>query len=126
MKTVINRKTLVAAYAVAICADLIQIGLVPLVAEGFISSIDDFSDVVVCALLCWLVGFHVAFLPSFFIKLIPLVDIAPTWTLALFIATRHLRAPAADVPPVVDVQSVVMPASGGGESQGSDHARELK
>jgi hypothetical protein len=43
----------------------------------------------------------VAFLPSFLIKLIPLVEIAPTWTLAVFIATRRLRAPVVDVPGVV-------------------------
>jgi hypothetical protein len=123
MKANVNRKTLVAAYAIAICADLIQIWLVPLLSFDF--PLDGFIDVVVCVMLTWLIGFHVAFLPSFFIKLIPLVEIAPTWTIAVLIASRRLRAPVADVPPVVDVPTVVVPANGGGESQSSDRP-ELK
>lgn len=124
MKANVNRKTLIAAYAIAICADLIQIWLVPLLSFDF--PLDGFIDVVVCVLLTWLIGFHVAFLPSFFIKLIPLVEIAPTWTIAVLIASRRLRAPAVDVPPVVDVPSVVVPANGGGESQSSDRGSDVK
>jgi hypothetical protein len=95
MKANISRPTLIAAYAIAICADLIQICFAPFLSEGFILPFNDFSDVVVCVLLSWLLGFHVAFLPSFFIKLIPIVEIAPTWTLAVLIASRHLRIKSA-------------------------------
>lgn len=99
MKTNVSRTTLTAAYAVAICADFIQICLVPFYLEGFASPVDDFSDVVVCLILTRLIGFHFAFLPSFLIKLVPLVEGVPTWTLAVLIASRHLRtAPVIDVP----------------------------
>jgi hypothetical protein len=91
MKAYVSRPTLIAAYAIAICADLIQICLTPIMSEGFASPFNDFLDAVVCVILLWLIGFHVAFLPSFFIKLVPLVEIAPTWTLAVLIASRHMR-----------------------------------
>lgn len=104
MKANVSRTTLIAAYAVAICADLIQICLFPLFLEGFLDPLDDISDVVVCLVLCRLIGFHIAFLPTFLIKVVPGVTIAPTWTLAVLIASRNLRAPAA---PVIDVPSEV-------------------
>ncbi len=101
MKTNVSRSTVIAAWAIAICADFLQICLFPFFSEGFISLLDDFSDVVVCGVLSYLIGFHLAFLPSFLIKLIPVVESAPTWTLAVLIATRRLRTPA-----VVDVPAV--------------------
>lgn len=98
MKANVSRSTLIAAYAIAICADLIQICLAPLMSEGFAFPPNDILDVVVCVILSWLIGFHVAFLPSFFIKLVPLVEIAPTWTLAVLIASRHLRTSPPNAP----------------------------
>lgn len=97
MKVNVSRSTLMTAYAIAICADLIQICFVPVFLEGFASPVDDVCDVVVCVILSWLIGFHVAFLPTFFIKLVPFAEIAPTWTLAVLISTRRLRAPVVDV-----------------------------
>jgi len=46
------------------------------------------------AVLVSLVGFHWAFLPSFVTKMLPFVDLAPTWTMALIIATRGRHQPA--------------------------------
>jgi hypothetical protein len=109
MKANVNRSTLIAAYAIAICADFLQICLFPLFSEGFISVLDDFSDVMVCGILTYLIGFHLAFLPSFLIKLIPVVESAPTWTLAVLIATRRMRGPAVvDVPTVDGVKPEVI------------------
>ena len=39
-------------------------------------------------MLTWLVGWHYAFLPSFIVKVVPMFDLAPTWTIAIFFATR--------------------------------------
>ena len=105
MKAIVNRSTLAAAYAVGICADLMQLCIIPLLPDGFLNPLNDVSDAIACIILTRLIGFHFAFLPSFLIKLIPVVEIAPTWTLAVIIATRNLRAPA----PVVDVPSEVKP-----------------
>ena len=89
------------ARAIAIFADLLQIALFPLFAPGFISPIDDVLDVVVCALLTKLVGWHYSFLPSFIVKVVPVADLVPSWTLAVFLATRQKQVPAP--PPVTEV-----------------------
>ncbi|MDB6066977.1 MAG: hypothetical protein JWR26_3185 [Pedosphaera sp.] len=81
------------ARIIAVGADLLQIVLFPLFSEGFISPIDDALDVVVCALLTMLVGWHFAFLPSFVVKVVPLADLVPTWTLAIIFATRQKQPP---------------------------------
>lgn len=48
-------------------------------------------DLVTMGVMIFFVGSHWAFLPSFVTKLLPFVDLAPTWTLAIFIATRDRR-----------------------------------
>jgi hypothetical protein len=76
------------ARGIAVAADAVQIALFPATVEGAVSPIVDGIDVVVALLLTFLVGWHIAFLPSIVIKLIPMADLAPTWTIAVFIATR--------------------------------------
>ncbi len=115
MKASIKRPVLLAAYGVAICADFIQIGVLPVTTEGIFSLVDDFLDIGTCIILTLLLGWHIAFLPSFLVKLIPLGDLAPTWTLAVLIAIRRYRtASGTDAPPpmsgnenskVVDVEA---------------------
>jgi hypothetical protein len=95
MKANLKRSTIFAAYGVAICADMIQMGVLPITTEGFLSPADDVLDVATCIILTLLVGWHLAFLPSFLVKLIPIGDLAPTWTLAVFIAMRSRRETAA-------------------------------
>jgi hypothetical protein len=38
--------------------------------------------------MVWLVGWHWAFLPSFVAELVPGLDIFPSWTAAVWFATR--------------------------------------
>lgn len=95
MKVKVSRGAWVAAFSIAICADAVEICLSPVFSEGFASPFDNVLDVVVCVLLSVLVGWHLAFLPSFAVKLIPVADIAPTWTLAVLIAARSRRATGA-------------------------------
>ncbi len=76
---------------IAVGADVLQLGLFPLFAEGFISPLDDALDVIVCVLLTYLVGWHYSFLPSFVVKVVPGADLVPTWTIAIFLATRQKR-----------------------------------
>ena len=115
MKANLKRSTVVAAYAIAIAADALEVGLAPLFGEGIASPLDDILDALVCVILTLLLGWHIAFLPSFMIKLLPVVDFAPTWTLAVLIATRG-RVLDDGVPPpvtgrpkssVVDVEATV-------------------
>jgi hypothetical protein len=76
------------ARAIAVAADVLQIAVFPAFVEGAFSPLDDVLDVVVAAALTLLVGWHIAFLPSFVVKLMPMADLAPTWTIAILIATR--------------------------------------
>ena len=72
-----------AAMALAIIADALQIVVFPLFVEGALSPADDVLDFGVAALLVNLLGWHWEFLPSFFAKLVPGVDLVPFWTLAV-------------------------------------------
>ena len=80
------------ARIVALAADALQIGLFPAFGPGGLSILNDGLDVVVALVLTFLVGWHFAFLPTFVAELIPGVDLIPTWTIAVWISTRH-RAP---------------------------------
>lgn len=79
------------ARVIAVSADALQLGLFPLFAEGFVSPLDDALDVFVCVMLTYLLGWHYSFLPSFVVKVLPVADLVPTWTIAVFLATRQKR-----------------------------------
>jgi hypothetical protein len=84
----LTRKRIWAARIIAIAADGTQLVLTPFVLGGAMSPIDDVIDVVTAAALIGLVGFHWAFLPTFVAEIVPFVDLVPSWTLAVFLATR--------------------------------------
>jgi hypothetical protein len=80
------------ALVIAIIADVLQLAIFPLFGEGAASPLDDGLDVVVAASLIALLGFEWALLPAFVAELVPLADLAPTWTAAvLFVAWRKKR-----------------------------------
>jgi len=83
-----TRRRVIAARTIAVVADAVQLGLLPVFAEGAASVANDILDVVVAAVMVALVGWHLAFAPAFLAELIPIVDLAPTWTIAVLIATR--------------------------------------
>lgn len=76
-----------AARLLALGADLLQVVLFPLFGEGFASPVNDALDLAVGAALIKLVGFHWSFLPAIGAELLPGVDLAPTWTAAVLLAT---------------------------------------
>lgn len=121
MKANVKRSTIAAAWVIAVGADALEIGFAPIFGEGFASPFDDIMDALVCIILTMLLGWNIAFLPSFMIKLLPVVDFAPTWTLAVLIATRGSRGVENDVPPhisgqpksgVVDIEATVEKTTG--------------
>jgi hypothetical protein len=71
------------AMILAIVADILQLAVLPFVIEGAESPVDDLLDLSVGGLLTFLLGWHWEFLPSFAAKLVPGVDMAPLWTLAV-------------------------------------------
>ena len=89
-----------AAWVVAVGVDALQLATSPVEMAGPVAWLGEAGvDLVAMGALWALVGFHWAFLPSFVTKLVPFLDVAPTWTLAVFIATREYRAAAAGQPP---------------------------
>lgn len=79
------------AWVVALLADFFQIVAFPFFVAGGASPVNDVLDVVVAAVLIKLMGWHWAFLPSLIAELIPGLDLVPTWTAAVFIASRAPR-----------------------------------
>jgi hypothetical protein len=77
------------AWLVAIAVDAIQIGALPLFAEGALSPADALLDAVAAVVLIQLLGWHWAFLPTLAAELIPGLDLFPTWTAAVFFVTRQ-------------------------------------
>ena len=72
-----------AALILAMAADVLQIFVLPLFAEGAFSPAEDVLDVVVAAVLVHLLGWHWEFLPAFAAELVPGVDLVPFWSLAV-------------------------------------------
>jgi hypothetical protein len=69
-------------------ADLLELGLFPFFFEGALSPANDVLDVITAIVLCRLVGWHWAFLPTFAAELIPAASLFPTWTAAVLFVTR--------------------------------------
>lgn len=82
------------AMLLAIAADILQIAVFPMFVEGALSPADDILDLGMAALLTNLLGWHWEFLPSFFAKLVPGVDLVPFWTLAVVNVWRKARREA--------------------------------
>lgn len=80
-----------AAWILAIVADVLQVALLPLFGEGFLSPAMDALDVVVAIAMVLLLGWHVAFLPTAIAEVIPALNLFPTWTAAVFFVTRTRR-----------------------------------
>src|ERR1700694_4417790 len=79
------------AMMLAVIADALQIVIFPLFVEGALSPADDVLDFGVGALMIHLLGWHWEFLPSFFAKLVPGVDLVPFWTLAVANVCRKAK-----------------------------------
>jgi hypothetical protein len=82
------------AMILAIIADTLQLIVFTLFVQGAMSPADDLLDVGVGAILTALLGWHWEFLPSFFAKLVPGVDLVPLWTLAVANVYRKSRQAA--------------------------------
>jgi hypothetical protein len=85
-----------AAMILAIVADALQIAIFPMFVEGAMSPAEDVLDFGVGALMVHLLGWHWEFLPSFFAKLVPGVDLVPFWTLAVANVYRKTKRMAVD------------------------------
>ena len=78
----------------AIAADALQLCIFPLFVEGAFSPAEDALDVAVALLMTQLLGWHWEFVPSFFAKLVPGVDLVPFWTIAVANVYRKAKRTA--------------------------------
>lgn len=76
------------ARVVAIAADALQLVLFPLFAGGFGSALNDALDLVVCVAMLALIGWSPLFLPTVVVEILPFGNLAPTWTIAVYLVTR--------------------------------------
>jgi hypothetical protein len=81
--TISTRSRFRAALVLALVADALQVVVFPLFVAGAESPADDALDFGIGAVMLYLLGWHWEFLPSFFGKLVPGVDLVPFWTLAV-------------------------------------------
>jgi|SRR5579862_975128 len=91
----LTRRRITLAFIVGILADMLQLPFSLALVAGVVpaEAIDVGIDVVAALLVSWLLGFHWTLLPSFALKLIPVVDIAPTWTACVaYVALRRRHA----------------------------------
>lgn len=84
------------AWIVAIVADTVQWGALPLFMPGAASPFDAVLEGVVSLVLFRLLGWHPVLLPALLAELIPGMSLVPTWVLAVFIATRGRGRPPQD------------------------------
>lgn len=91
-----SRRRVLAARALAVLVDGVQLVLSPAVLVPAVGvPLIDALDVAVAAVMVALLGWHWAFLPTVVAEGLPLVDVAPSWTLAVLWVTRGQgRAPA--------------------------------
>jgi len=80
------------AMLLAIVADALQLVVFPAFVEGALSPADDLLDLGIAAMMVRLLGWHWEFLPSFFAKLVPGMDLVPFWTLAVANVWRKTKA----------------------------------
>lgn len=81
-------KRVLAARWLAVGVDVVQWVALPFFAPGFVSPLNQALDVVTGVAMVWMLGWHLAFLPTFLAELFPVVDLFPTWTAAVFFVTR--------------------------------------
>ena len=87
-----------AAMILALAADALQLVVFPIFVEGAASPADDVLDLGVGAMMVHLLGWHWEFLPSFFAKLVPGVDLVPFWT----ISVANVYRKSTKTPPTIE------------------------
>jgi hypothetical protein len=88
MNTPISLRRVWIARSIAVVVDALQILAFPAFSEGFLAPFDPALDVVTAIIMIALLGWHIAFVPTFIVESLPFADLAPSWTIAVLIVTR--------------------------------------
>ncbi len=87
-RPILTKRRIWAARLLALAVDAAQIVFLPFFGAGFLSPVGDVLDLAIAVALTVLVGWHWSFLPTLVAEVIPGVSLVPTWTAAVFLATR--------------------------------------
>jgi len=118
MKIKIPSIRLLIAGAIAVVADVIQWVLIPAFAElGFLSPVNDIIDMAVAGIMVWLLGFHWVFVPAALGELVPMANLMPFWSGAVFfvaigqdaLPVNAIGAPGEKVLPGVNPNAQLQP-----------------
>ena len=102
---VLSRRRIIAAVAIALLADVLQVALGPF---GWVF-FDQVIDVVAMVATTFLLGFHPLLLPTFFIEVVPIVDMLPTWTGCVIAVVLLRRRRETTVPVTTQTRDMKMP-----------------
>ena len=91
----VSRQRVIAAFAVALVTDAAQVLLGPM---GWVG-MDQILDIVAMILITALIGFHPLLLPSFFLELVPVADLLPTWTICVAMVVGSKQKPRTGTAP---------------------------
>jgi hypothetical protein len=89
----VSRRRKRVALGIAAVADMLQLGLFPVFAEGVLSLPDDALDAVVALLLAVALGWRWRLLAALAIELVPGVAVFPTWTAFVLTVKSEAAAP---------------------------------
>jgi hypothetical protein len=121
--TTLTRGRVRAALALAMLADVVQVGLFPLFGWGVLFWPNGVLDALVGIVMCVLLGWHWAFLPSFVAEMTPWLDLFPTWTTAVLFVTRGTPAWGRDELPVAGAMRPGALGAGSGQALGPGASR---
>ena len=100
------------ARSLALAADFLQVIAFPILELSPLSDVLDFGVAIVMTVL---LGWHWAFLPTLIAEFLPVIDLFPTWTFAVFYVTRG-QARDVEMPeeprPIKDVTPEQGPVAG--------------
>lgn len=82
-----DSQKVIIARSVAVFADVLQGAVFPAFSPGLLSPLNIALDVAVAGILTFLLGWRWYFVPTFLTEMAPMLDLAPTWTIAVFLAT---------------------------------------
>ncbi|MEI6234814.1 MAG: hypothetical protein WCT04_17305 [Planctomycetota bacterium] len=111
MSNKISPVRLIIAGIVAVVADVVQWLLIPAFSQlGFMSPANDILDFAVAGFMYWLLGFHWVLLPTLLGELVPIANMMPFWSGAVFfVAIGNSGAPVGGPGQILGPGSVLHP-----------------
>jgi len=111
-KPELTRNRIIAAFAVAVVADLLELPITAAEATVLGAPASElgagFVDIIVFGIMTRLLGFHWIFLPTFVVEVIPGLDMLPTWvgSVCFVVWQRKKKDARPPLDAVAEVQAV--------------------